>query len=405
MAFHDLTTFALLKKRETTWGEVEASGGPRLLTLVTEGLKGKPEMAQSKSSRSDRRSGPSKRVKLSGEGPIVVELLPGAAQTTEFLEEAHSQAFTRTNLTATDISFASGDNSINSAAAAFGSFVAGSWITIRGAGTAGNNTDGVSPRNWAAYVVSATASKIVLAYITVTTETAGATVKLDGYYARDGQTVISSSYERRMGAAGSYEFQPYLGQVVNSVAIDYPANAIPTMTVNTTGLGPGAKSATSIFDGEAITAGPIPTEGTVADTSNNLKLFRLNGALSSIMKMFKIDAAQNNAYVNVSQQLGPLGISLGTHKVSGSFTGILQPSDAVSLLAYNRTAHAIHFAIDCPDATEVIYTSIFSLTFDEMGDVAKTADTGPAEYTFAWTAQVDPTIGCYWQTSRIPKTV
>ena len=79
--------------------------------------------------------------------------------------------FIRTHYTATTISAASGDNSINDSANNFPLFNAGATIYISGfTGTAGNNGT--------ATVTSATVSKIVISGITLVTDAAGESVRV-----------------------------------------------------------------------------------------------------------------------------------------------------------------------------------------------------------------------------------
>ena len=91
-------------------------------------------------------------------------------------------------LTATDISAAASDNSLNSAGAGFGSFAAGMIIDVSGfTGETGNNS--------LAVVVSQTNSKLVLSGVTLVDDAAGESVTITQYDTiKPGTTRKSISY-------------------------------------------------------------------------------------------------------------------------------------------------------------------------------------------------------------------
>lgn len=210
-------------------------------------------------------------------------------------------------LTATDISFAAADNSINSVAAAFSTanILPGHWLKVEGA----------AQGTRIGKVVSVTTAKIIFSHVTLTNEAAGATVTVAGKSLRNGTTKKTFSVENQYTDLTNV-FESSVGQIVNTCVINAASGSIVTGTFGFMGraitygaatIGTGAPSAVSTegimsavanvstlyLDGVALT-------GTYVKSAN-LSLTNNVRALDAIGNLYPVD---NN--------MGSIGATLAT---------------------------------------------------------------------------------------------
>lgn len=169
-----------------------------------------------------------------------------------FIESALGSTFsTPFTLTASDISAAASDNSINSVAAAFSTanILPGHWIVAKGF-TGGNIVNNGKPMK----VVSVTTAKIIVSGVTLVDDAAGESVTVKGSSIRNGTVRKSFTFEVEQPDLTT-SFEQYNGQVVSTMALNASTGAVisgsfglsgTTVVYGTTTCGTGADVAATI---------------------------------------------------------------------------------------------------------------------------------------------------------------
>lgn len=424
LATLDQSAIRLRKKREmvndrSLYGTPITGSSPRVLNFVDESLKGSPEFRRSGIGKPSQLPGPRRRVHQGSAGSITLELIPGA-QTDEFIEEGMNEEFSSAlGISATTISAAASDNSLNgSGGSEFANVEPGQWIQLDGMSTAANNTDGASGRPYGAMVLSKPSdAKIILAYHTLTDESAGATVTVEGEYCRNGTKPISSTYERDQSDATTDRYQHYPGVMVTGIDFQFTFNEICRMVCNLTGMSPrgfidpasetgSGKANTSIWNGQSDVTETFTRK--VTDMSNNVRAFRDGGALSGNIKAFNVSHELNVEPIQAGMTLDPQGQSLGTKGLSGALSGFLIDADGRVAKAWGSTPTDFHIMV-IPDAgvfgagVPIYVLTVFEAVFSEMGDSTKTANTGPSMLDLTWEGNESATYADAWfQVTKLP---
>jgi hypothetical protein len=427
LATLDQSKIRIRKRREmvgdrTLYGVVDTAGpgGPRVLNLADESLKGSPEFRRSGISKANQLPGPRRRVYQGGAGTINFELAPGP-QSDEIIEEGMCAEFTAAlGISEATISAAASDNSLNgSGGSEFASVLAGQWITIGGfTGGNDNNTDGVGGVPLAAYVVSKPSdAKLILAYHTLTDEAAGDTVTVEGLTCRNGTTLISSTYEREQTDATTDRFQHYPGTVMSSIEFQLTFNEILKVVAQVVSMSPrgfvdpadetgSGKADESVWNGLTDVTESVVDKTT--DMSNNVRAFRDGGALSGNIKALTINHQLNVEPIQAGMVTDPLGQSLGTKGLTGSLSGYLIDENGRVVKAFNSTPTDFHFMV-IPDeeafgADAPIYIfTVYQAVFNEMGDSPKASAIGPTMLDLNFECDESPDYPDVWlQVTKIP---
>lgn len=298
---------SLYASEETTWAETPAT--PTMLQLQLTSFNGGHKKATVVPStiRNDR----------------MQESIVRVGENTEFgfnFEYRHTQydillgaaigatAYTSASLTATDISAASGDNSLNSVAAAFVSsgFVVGMWIKV-----AGFTGAGIVSNNTAMLIVSVTTSKIVVSGATLITDAAGESVTITAKMARNGTAKRSFLMEYIFNDIP--EYQLFKGTRINQVDLTFNNRSIITGAMSMLGY-------SGLVTGSTSSGAQTAAASNVAlDSSNNvLAIFEGGSTLTTPVFNASIRLNNNLAAQPAIANRFPIGIRYGVLEVTGS---------------------------------------------------------------------------------------
>lgn len=366
----DYSAIQLASKRESTFGTVP-TGNYKILNLVDEGLRGNPGTATSEEATSDRLPNQSKRVSLDGGGPIQFDLRLGD-QADDFFEEAMCNTFsTPLAISSTAISFAASDNSMNGTGL-FGSLVPNQVIRLGGSAE-DNNGD--------VLVVSATANKVVLGWITVTDESAGPTITVTGSYLQHGSQKLSRTVQRRHTDFSTKPYQVYAGQRVNTLGARFTFRELIRMSAEFMGLMPAIRTGTPAASGY-----DAADTGESLDVSNNMSLHRYDGTIGGNIRSVEFNWSNNMEYVPVAQTPSPDDVSLGDITLSGSYSAYVTDAAAILDDAYNHEAVSLSWSIQ-PAAGGAYFFVLPRVKFTESGDTPKSGKRGPCMLDLSWEAE------------------
>jgi hypothetical protein len=395
---HDQSEVAFLLHREgvndpATYGVPLISGTPRALCLATEGHVGNPNTITSAIAK--RLPGPTKRVSESGQGPLSVELFPGA-QLQEFLEMGFASLITaELGISAATIGFTAPDT-IADSANGLAAVLPFSWVEVRGS-TANS-------QRWWVTAVDPGGADITVAGGVVVTEAAGPTIEIVGRHLRNGQDKISATFERNNQDGGTTPFQHYPGFTASGVTLTMPFESFMTVELPGNSCGPQARTALSVFD--ALT--PIPAETIVdkdSDSHNNMQGFREDLTLNANIREFSITNALNLEPIKVSQPgKSTLGQSLGTPVMTGTLNGYQIDAATRIGVAHANTPISFHIEVvpDVPGpGAPIMVITLHRVKFVEQGDVGKAGNTGAVPLDLTWTAEESTDVPDVWITFSI----
>lgn len=256
---------ALLYKVEVTEGTNPGSTAT-YLNFTSNSLNYDNEYVQSATVRSDTNIAGNTPVFLSSSGDIGFELRYGEYD--PFLEAVLRGTFsTALAISAnTTVSFADSDNSINGTGL-FTNAVAGQWIKISGASTAGNN-------GWAFITTKSSNDKIIVSHKTLTTESAGSAVTIKGAVCKNGTTERSYTFERQFLDITRYLL--YTGMNVATFGVNFNTSALASGTISFTGMS-GVSAGSSGFSGSHTAA----STNQIMNTADHIKAIYVDGALST----------------------------------------------------------------------------------------------------------------------------
>lgn len=249
------------------------------------------------------------------------------------------------SVTATDISFASSDNSMSSTGETLTVFPAGTWVRV--AGTTYN--DGLH------FVITSTTSKLTFgSQTTIVDEGAGSsfTVDNDGYI-RNGSTPKSYTVERNFASQSSTPFRAQKGLRVSSMSIDI-AQGIITGSTSLMGLDPSADAAATAGSGAytaAVTTEPY-------SGANNFGTF-LEGAASYSGQVQSLNLSLS-AGARPQMQLGstsPFGVGSNAYDFSGSMSVYKDDnSDSIYTVVRSFAARFLSFTLTDTAGNKMVCT-------------------------------------------------
>jgi uncharacterized membrane protein len=320
----DANLMALRSKRESSYG-VAPSGNWDIMRFVSESLAHEQGTTTSQEIRSDRQIADLVRNSIRAAGDLGIELSYGAYD--ELFEEAFFDTFSSAvTVTASTISFASADNSVNDSGSGFGSYTAGSWIEVSGT----TSNDGVYK------IVTAAAGKLTLSHGTVTNESAGASMTVEqGEEIVNGTTLMSRAFEKEF-TDNTNDFSVLLGMAVNTFGLSMTPDSIVTGSFGF--IGKSEASATSTAAGTPVAAAANEVMNAIDHVN---AIFEAGGA-STIVTEFGFDL-NNNIRERLSiGQLGAVSLGSGTIDVTGTFRAYYENAALYNkLLSFANTSFAL----------------------------------------------------------------
>jgi Phage tail tube protein len=287
-------------------------------------------------------------------------------------------------VTATDISFADADNSINSVGAGFGSILAGMWLLI----------SGTSAHNGLWYVLSKTsASKLILsrgtsaagAPIAVSDEAAGASMTVKARQLRQGNLLNSYTFERKN--SDNATFDVWNGFVVGNVKLTIKGDDL--VTIDVTGMGKVADQNNGATISGSVTA-PVTTAP--FNSTNNL------------MEIAEADTVLSNELVSLDLAIDTKGrnrTSLGNSTPTGATQGTLVANGNTEFYFLNNTRRQVmqdhteesfFFILKDPGAARYFIVTITRLYFQDLTNTSEDAD-GDTLEKYSFETAKDATYG------------
>ena len=290
----------------TTYGETPASPAMTEFRIVSDSLKQNKKTVESNALDASRQVRDIYKVGEDAGGSLTGELC--YLEWDWAFEGLLGASFVPVTLTASDISAATADNSVNSAALAFGSFVAGQFLTLSAVTFTGYN--GL----W--YVVSQTTGKLVLSRgpVTITTNKTNVemgAVTLKQNYCRAGNTLNAYTIEREFSDAGVFDV--YNSMVVESINISVKGQELVPITVNLMGK-------SSDEDNTATVAGSVVAESSAVpfnSTNNVFKLIEAATVLSNELVTLDLSLKSNARARTALGVTTPIGFAQDTVEAEG----------------------------------------------------------------------------------------
>lgn len=303
----DTSSVGLYLKAEASYGVV-AGGNGKALRYTSHSLKQSQETKSSDEITSDRQITDHVRVDIGAEGTTEHEVSAGALD--DLLKAGLCSAAWSgsATVTASTISAASADNSINDSGSGFGSFVVGQWIRVTGFTTNGTV--------FYAKIVTKTTAKLTISGVTLITEAAGASITItQAEYVTNGTTSESFTLQTTF-ADLSNVYAYWVGCLVDSLQLTIAQKDMIRASIGW--LGKREYSSASSQMGTPTAAPTYSVLNTIDDVSIVFEggfaaanaLVITEGSLSLRNNLRKRGAIAN---------LGPIGIGLGDCEVSGAF--------------------------------------------------------------------------------------
>lgn len=350
-------------------GELLSGAALRLMNLISENIEGKSTTVRSEESNASLLPGEMKRVGEESEGTLSFTARPGTQFEDMLAFMLMSTWSTELAISSNAITFAASDNSISGTP--LSAVQPRTWINLWRTGAV--VTD---PNVGRAFVVSKpTSTKCILAYIVISDETAGTTVKVRGQFIRNGVTQRTIMLERKTTDHATTPFQALPANVCESMQMSIGARGLIKVTVQVKGDWPMDKSASSISSETSLAA----DTGEELDASTNLVALHQNGSLTA--NLSSLEFTHGNA-----QDPVPLGgtprldsYSPGTKALTGSLDGYETSTETRAAWARNFADIELHVALMSARTNRPTYiVTFFLLKGTKDGSVGKEGGKGPS---------------------------
>lgn len=307
MSFSDGSRVQLSYAVEDTWNTIPAVAFQNL-RAVSSGLNYNLTHTTSNEVRSDEQITSQIAVSAASGGPISLEFSFGSYD--DFIAGALQGVWTTAvAISATDISAAASDNSLNSTSTDFTAqnLNVGQWIKIAGfTGTAGNNG--------LAKVVSIATNKVIVSGLTLTDDAAGETVAITGQMIRNGTTQKSFVVQEYFSDIAQYLW--FSGQKVSNFNVSIAPGALATGSITLIGSGHDRDTSSQSTGSHtaATTTEPFNAVNNILDIEEGGA--DLSADIEILDLTFAIDTALRNQPGIGS--LTPVGIGSDKRMITGS---------------------------------------------------------------------------------------
>jgi len=367
---------------ETTWGTTPATPTGQLLNYTNMTLGQQNNTTQSAFVRSDTNVAGTIRVGTDTGGDLGIELQYGAYDLIGFEGVLRNTWGTGTDVTATDISFADSDNSINSTGGDFGDLVAGQWIRVSGS----TSNDG-----YYAIQTATSANKIIIAGATLTTEAAGDSVTVKSQQITNGTTDKSYSIER--GFLDITQYLSFTGCRVASMNLSFGLQAIANGSISF--LGKSGASAGSTIWNSTTAASTNESMNTV----NNIKGVYIDGVATTVdLAGLDFTVTTNAEQLNKIGQLAATDIVTNSIGVTGTLTEYFEDATFLNK-ALNFTEFRLTIIVGDEDGND------YAFDFPSCRIGQGSPDNGGINQTittpYQFTATLDGTLGYTMSVARI----
>lgn len=345
-------------QEEVTYGTL-AGGNGVALRLTSESIVPDQPTVRSQEINSTRETTSIQQVGNDPSGSVGGELPYGAFDDfLDWLLYSSGWSAPAAAVTATDISAASADNSINSASSGFDTGWAGRWLKVSGFSTTGNN--GI------VYCVSATTAKLVVSGITLVNESAGQSVTVKASSRITNSTTQTSFSFEKAFADLSSEFHVVTGCVLESGTLNLSLRNLVSATFNVQ-----AKQYAKYSSTQMGTPTAAPTTDTMNTRSHIAKIFIGGRATSNIGKARDISITMANN-LRRRENLGDTSaesMGAGQFAVSGTFQSYFTASSAIFDIFRANTYTSLAIVAQ-DDAGNVYVIDLPSIKWSRCANVA-----------------------------------
>lgn len=315
--------------KEVTWNVTPTTPAGQLVNFTSMGLVPNNDITESSIIKSNTNPAAPARTKKSAAGPLGYELQYGGPD--DFMEAALRGAFaTATDITATDISFTTSTNIINSIAGDFTNLVAGQWIVVSGS-TANSGKHRILTWTDANNIVVETA---------LTTEAATPSIRLKGTALVNSTTKQSFSIERHYEDLTT-TFESYTGCRVSEMNLSLGTAAIAAGSVALTGI-PQTPASSTIFTGTDVAAVTTVSMNTVGDVKG---VYKDGVLLTDDITQFDINITTNSTDLDAISSDTAIEISQGSIGVSGTLN-LYKDGNVYALLADSFTTIGLAVVVE-----------------------------------------------------------
>lgn len=377
-------------RRMTSFGTIDDAAGPWIVPVTSEGLTAEHLFGEDGGDTGFRHTSTRDLLGLSGSGPLAMPLRWGgtnAAFLWPLLRDSVGATDVTIAVSSAQISFTASDSSINddSAGGIFDAIKPGHIFRVRGSAS----------NNGVALVTSKpTANKLIVTWLAVADEAAGATVTLDSVIAREATTKGYWAIERKFADASPVKFMGFLNGIINGLTLNSGTGEFSTLELDMLTDAPGNatfKTATSSL----WTNSPVNVESGKVPRSavHHRRGLRIDGVAKTYYQSVSFNVQGNIEMEPHAEKLGVDGYSLGDVGATGTLDLAFR-DDGFALLdkAMAGESFTLSFAIhDLPDLaegadTEAIYVRL-TARMDGHGDVSRGGRSGTIKPGWAWTAE------------------
>ena len=383
MPFSDSNRVAISFVKEATWGTTPANK-PLLTTLpiTSEGFKSNINTVTSETIRSDRNVADITVVGGGAEGDVGFELRN--SDWNPFFEGALQSAFTTTTVTSAIASAYFSAAYIRADSSALDSVLAGQFLRVSDAVTAGNNGD---YRVVSVSTIAAGTRKVTVvnassnASATFTGEMVTGSATVQGRTMRNGVTTTSYTIEKNF--ADITAFHILRGMRIGTMALSFESQAVLTGTFGFTGKSQTASTTT--IGSSVVTAA---TTNPVMNASGNLERIWEGGqAVSGVFfQSLTLDLNNNPREQAVIGDNNLAGVGTGRCEITGSLSAYFENNTMLNKFVAGTTTN---FRFQVTDSNGVSY--IFTIPNARLNEGTVVAG-GPNEdimQEFTWGAFID----------------
>lgn len=369
--------------KEVTWG-VNPGGNKQLLPLTQTSLAQQNNTQVSSNIRSDTNRTGLIRTGIETAGDISIEMQYGAYD--EFIEGALRGVFaTALAVTAdTAIASASSDNSFNGTNK-FTNALVGQWIKVSGFVGSTNN-------GWFKITSKPSASKIIVAGATLTTESAGPAITVKGAYLSNAATDRSFTIERQF--TDITQFLTFTGLRVGELALTFGSQDIAKGQINFMGKGVTA-SGSSGFSGSVAAL----TNQSMNTVNNIKRIFINNIAYTGDVTKLDFTIKTNAVTRKVLGQLDAAEVRTGSIEVTGTLGEYIEDFGMINRVV-NFTTFSLAVVIE-DDAGNGYVFDFPTCKFSE-GSPDNPGIDQDIEVSFNFTATLNDTYANTISVSRYP---
>lgn len=333
--------------QEITWGETPANPTLKTVRLTKESLIRNKETVESQEVRSDRQISDLVEVGTDVAGGFEFELSYGFR---DFIQSAMFAAVTVINFTET-VEIETATQTITAGAGELSGVPIGATVKIAGAGTAGNNGFKlVIDRSADGSVLTFAAESFVL-------DEAAVDLTFTGTNMKNGIQRDSFTFERRiLTIGGDAYFQTFIGQTIDTLALNFESKAIITGSFGFMGR-KGESDADSIDAAVNSLVGyqDADTFPVMNATTNFSRFYFDNQKSEECLKNISLNIANGLRGKDCIGEIGNFDVGVGSFQVTGDLSGYFLNNDLYDRIISHADV-AFSWTVTDPLGNSLVFT-------------------------------------------------